>query len=69
MNHSLFASGTHDSPSVDPNVIEPALRALRECWHKVGAFLDAPRTASPGVVRHVPEHWLRPVSEHDLLSS
>lgn len=69
MNHSLFASAADHSPSETPNLLEPALRSLRDCWQKVSGFLDAPRSATPGIIRHVPDHWLRPVSDRDLLSS
>jgi hypothetical protein len=69
MNHSLFASAADQSPSESRSLLDPALRSLRDCWEKVSEFLDAPRSATPGIVRHVPDHWLRPVSDRDLLSS
>lgn len=69
MNHLLFATAAHDSAPQNPSFFDPGLRSLRDCWQKLGEFLDTPRSAAPGVVRHLPDHWLRPTTNRDLLGS
>jgi hypothetical protein len=69
MNQILFATTTHDSAPQDAGFLGPALRSVRDSWEKLGEFLDTPRSATPGIVRHLPDHWLRPTTNRDLLGS